>query len=145
MHKQSRKSPDPVLNQLNTAAEVLATLRWAVDRTLVDEDLDAFIAIARSMMPAARAALEAIKPSSVSIHLSNAVNALAYVESAVDLALVAPDFDQLIGIADPSIGRAECAIADAQALLREKVRPVSRSTRKSLRGHTVAETSLAAH
>ncbi|MCX4156145.1 MULTISPECIES: hypothetical protein [Paraburkholderia] len=123
------------LNQLETAVEALMALRWAIDRTLVDDDLPGFVAIARALAPAARSALAAVKPSPVSIHLNNALNAISYIEREIDPTMPTPEFDRLIGIADPSIERAESAISDAQALLREQVRPASRSTRKSLRGH----------
>ncbi len=143
MHKQSRKSLEPVLSQLDTAAAVLMALRWAIDRTLVDEDLDALVAIARAMMPAARAALECTIESPVESHVRAALDALSYVEWLVNPELPEAGFDRLIAIADPSIERCQIAIDAAQAQIRKKTRRVSRSARESLRRRRVEDSSMA--
>lgn len=120
-------------SQIVMAAEALKCLRWAIDRTLMNEDFDGFIAIARIVLPTARTAMETTEPSSASDHVRVALDAIAYVERETDPTIPWPDFDRLVVIADPSIERAERAIEAALAVLRAPVRSVVLANRESLR------------
>lgn len=117
-----------VLSQLDVASETLMALRWAIDRALEHDDLPAFAAIVRLVLPAARAALGSAQPSSADAQVRIAAEALIALDWAVSRAAMEPDFDGVIAAADPLIERCQIAVDAAQDLLRKKTRRTSRST-----------------
>lgn len=140
MDKHTSEALNLASSQIAMAAEALICLRWAIDRTLMNEDLDGFIAIARIVLPTARGAMEAIESSIAGDHVRSALDAIAFIERETDGTMPAADFDRITAISDPSIERATVALQSAQEACRAPLGVVS-SNCESSRDHTVEDSS----